>query len=299
MGKIGVFGSSGFVGKSLMQNMKDVFPISIREVGWESKLRDLNVVINLIGKAHDHKGTTTEEEYYDVNVELTKEMFRQFVKSNVLVFLHISSIAAVEEFGSDEGLSENALCNPSSNYGKSKRAAEEWLLNQPLPEGKRLIIIRPPMIHGPGDKGNLSLLFKFVKKGIPYPLMSFQNKRSFLYIGNLFFYIERIIENFEKMESGIYHVADHQSLSTNEVVRIIYDVVGRKGMEIEVPKWFVKSLARVGDVIPIPFNSKRLRKLTSNLIVSSKSIDEVLGIDQLPFSGEEGIRKTIQSLNDC
>src|SRR5690606_37898463 len=103
---------------------------------------------------------------------------------------------------------EDSSCNPISWYGHSKRTAEKWLLEQHLPPGKKLVILRPPMVHGPGDKGNLGLLYKLISKGIPYPLASFDNRRSFISIDNFSFFIEQIITHHEKMDSGIYHIAD-------------------------------------------------------------------------------------------
>src|ERR1700733_11450963 len=76
------------------------------------------------------------------------------------------------------------------------------------------------MIHGPGNKGNLNLLYKFVKKGIPYPLAGFNNKRSFLSVENLCFVINELINN-DCIESGIYNVSDDEALSTNQVVSIL------------------------------------------------------------------------------
>src|SRR5690606_3854836 len=143
-----ILGSTGFIGKNLVTYLSSNFTInclSLRNSAWEKNIDNSNVFINLIGKAHDHKGKATKDEYYYVNVKLLKNIFEEFIKSSASLFIHISSLAAVEEFESTRPLDEKAFCNPISWYGKSKREAEEWLLNQKLPEGKKLIIIRPPM----------------------------------------------------------------------------------------------------------------------------------------------------------
>ena len=98
--------------------------------------------------------------------------------------------------------------------------AEEYIQSQHLPEGKSYYILRPCMIHGTGNKGNLNLLYKFVKKGIPYPLAVFDNQRWFLSVENLCFIISEIIDR-DNIPGGIYHIADDETLSTNEVVSIL------------------------------------------------------------------------------
>src|SRR5690606_13707847 len=127
--------------------------------------------------------------FYDLNYELPRKLFSLFLKSKARIFIHISSIAAIEEVESKEFLIEGSRSNSISWYGKSKRKAEDWLLEQKLPVEKKIIILRPPMIHGPDDKGNLQLLYKIISKGIPYPLASFENKRSFLSIENFNYFI--------------------------------------------------------------------------------------------------------------
>ena len=104
-------------------------------------------------------------------------------------------------------LDESVIPSPVTAYGKSKLAAEKYLLSQKPSKGKRVYILRPCMIHGPGNKGNLNLLYNFVKKGIPYPFGSFENKRSFVSIDNLCFVIKELIEN-KNITSGVYNISD-------------------------------------------------------------------------------------------
>src|SRR5690606_34965976 len=132
--------------------------------------------------------TADDEIYFKINRDLTIQLFNEFLKSSSKDFFYFSSVKAATD--SVEGyLDEDFVAYPVTPYGKSKLAAEEHLLNQKLPEGKRVFIIRPCMIHGPGNRGNLNLLYKIVKKGIPWPLAAFENQRSFLSIDNLNFLI--------------------------------------------------------------------------------------------------------------
>jgi len=146
---------------------------------------------------------------------------------------------------------EDHKANPQSFYGKSKRVAEEWLLEQNLPSSKKIIILRPPMVHGPSDKGNLGLLYKLISKGIPYPLASFNNQRSFISIDNFSFFVKEIIEKQDLLQSGIFHISDDEAISTNQIIEIIKKVENRKVMNLSIPKSIVKGLAKVGDVLPI------------------------------------------------
>ncbi|MBD1429760.1 NAD-dependent epimerase/dehydratase family protein [Sphingobacterium litopenaei] len=295
--KILILGSSGFIGKSLIKDLPDSIGVSLRSNNWNERFKCADVIINLVGKAHDHKGMATQEDYYYANVALLKNIFEEYIKSKASLFIHISSLAAVEEYESIHPLDENAICYPISLYGISKRVAEEWLLNQALPEGKKLIIVRPPMVHGPGDKGNLGLLYSLISKGIPYPLASFTNSRSFISIGNFNFFIKQIIEKKEMLLSGIYHVADDESISTNDIITVIKTVTEKKVPNVSLPKFLINGLAKMGDFLPIPLNTKRLKKMTSSLLVSNKKIKNALGIQKLPFTAKEGLEITIKSFN--
>lgn len=292
---IGIIGGSGFIGANLLSFLESAKEVSLRDAGWRNSIIDKNILINLIGKAHDHKGTATEQDYYVVNVDFTKEIFNAFKASSASLLIHVSSLAAIEEYEAVEPLKETGKCKPVSWYGKSKRAAEEWLLKQDLPEGKKLIILRPPMIHGSGDKGSLGLLFRVISKGIPYPLSSFKNERSFIAMDNFQFFVEEIIKGKEKLSSGIYHIADDEAVSTTEIIDIIKSVTGKKVPDIAVPKFLIKGIARIGDYIPIYLNNKRLKKMTGTLLVSNAKIKAALGIEKLPVTARNGLYKTIQS----
>ena len=290
-----ILGSSGFIGQNLIKRNPNSEGVSLRDGNWKNQISDAEVIINLVGKAHDHKGTATEQDFHYANVDLAKEIFNEFLKSNAKLLIQISSIAAQEEFESSKPLKEENQCHPFSSYGKTKREAEEWLLQQNLPEKKKLIILRPPMVHGEGDKGNLGLLYKLISKGIPYPLASFDNKRSFISIDNFSYFINQIIENKELLENGIYHISDDEAVSTKEIIEIIKKVENNNTLNLSLPKVLVKFLAKIGDIIPLPLNTKRLKKMTGNLEVSNQKIKNALGITQLPISAKKGIEITIKS----
>lgn len=290
-----LFGASGFLGENLLKSIPSMQTISIRDIGWENKIPNCSVMINLIGKAHDHGMIAKEQDFYEANYEAVMDIYSVFIKSNACLLIHISSIAAVEELESKEALNELHECNPISWYGKSKRAAEEFLLGQEVIKNKKIIILRPCMVHGEGDKGNLTLLYKLISLKIPYPLSSFSNNRSFISIDNFIFYMKEIIQKSNILENGIYHISDNETISTSRIIEIIKEVLQKNIPDISVPKFIIRQLARIGDFTPFPLNTNRLKKMTSDLVVSNQKINTALNIRKLPFTAEEGLTKTIKS----
>ncbi len=294
--KVAITGVSGFVGKNLFNylsnNSWEVASILLRNRDWKKSI-DGDVVIHLAGKAHDTKNSSDASEYFKINTDLTKELFDVFLETEVRDFIYFSSVKAVAD-DVLEVLFEDVKPDPQTPYGQSKLLAEDYILSREIPEGKRVFIIRPCMIHGPGNKGNLNLLYNVVKKGIPYPLKAFHNERSFLGIDNLNFMIGEILRNKE-VPSGVYNFADDEVLSTNELVRIISSVLEKKFFSIAIPKVIINGVAVVGDLIKLPLNSENVQKLTENYRVSNEKIKEAIGIDKLPYSAEESLQKTIKS----
>jgi len=188
---------------------------------------------------------------------------------------------------------------PVGPYGESKIRAEEYILNKLSAVSdqllaKRVYILRPCMIHGPGNKGNLNLLYSVVKRGIPWPLGAFDNRRSFCSIDTVSFVVEQLIVR-DDIPSGIYQVCDDEPLSTNELIRLISESVGKKSHIWKLPKGFMGAAASLGGALKLPLNKERLRKLTENYVVSNEKIKRALGIEKMPVSAKEGMRKTLDS----
>ncbi len=298
--KIAITGASGFVGKNLSTYLTEsgynVFPISREGNSFNTTALHQNnffAVIHLAGKAHDLKNVSNPGEYYKDNTELTKQIFDYFISSSAEVFIFMSSVKAAADEVHDL-LTEDVAPDPKTHYGKSKRLAEEYIL-QNLPESKRVYILRPCMIHGPGNKGNLNLLFKLVSKGIPWPLGAFENKRSFCSIGNLCFVVKELLHN-KNIPSGIYNVADDEPLSTNTLISLISRSVNKRERIWNLPKALVTSMAKVGDVLRLPLNSERLQKLTESYVVSNAKLKAAIG-KPLPISAREGLAHTIQTFS--
>jgi len=302
-------GSSGFVGSNLYDLFHQDFELYGMDIStngrfpqerifsWDNldRLPEVDVIIHLAGKAHDTSDTTEEKEYFDVNLGLTKKIFDHFQKSSATRFVFFSSVKAVADSVDGDVLTEEVVPDPKTAYGKSKLAAEEYILSKTVPGNKSVYILRPCMIHGQGNKGNLNLLYKVVEKGIPWPLGAFENQRSFASIGNVSYVVRSLAE--KPIPSGIYQIADDEPLSTNELVKLIAESLGKRPGLWNLPKGMVTFLAKTGDVLRLPLNSERLRKLTESYVVSNEKIKSVLKIDKMPVSATDGIMETLRSFS--
>lgn len=294
-----ITGASGFIGQNLLSYLlsegMEVSSLSLRSQDWALQMpQDYHAVVHLAGKAHDTSNTSAPQEYFTVNTELTRQLFDHFLQCNTARdFIYFSSVKAVADIVNGI-LTETTHPAPTTPYGQSKRQAEQYLMDCTLPEGKRLFILRPCMVHGPGNKGNLNLLYKMVSRGIPWPLAAFENRRSFFSITNLQFIIQKILKS-PKIIGGIYHLADDEALSTNELIELIGEVRGKKARLWNVSVLLMESIAQIGDRFRLPLNTERLKKLTENYMVDNTKIKQAIGIKKLPVSAREGLIATLRS----
>jgi nucleoside-diphosphate-sugar epimerase len=294
--KIAISGSSGFLGVNLIEHLKGIISIFAlkRDEIIVDNLVGVQAVINLAGFAHDLQVAADPSYYYQVNTDYSNRLFDDFLASDANVFITISSVKAVAD-ATLEMLTEDSSPNPQSHYGKSKLMAEYYIQTKRIPAGKRVYILRPCMIHGPGNKGNLNLLYKIAKWELPWPLASFENKRSFCSVENICFVIRELLSR-EDIPSGIYHIADDEPLSTNQVIQILGESLGKQPMFWKVPQSIIRVIARLGDFTRLPLNSERLSKLTESYVVSNKKIIDAMG-KSLPVSAQDGLKFTFQSFN--
>ena len=293
MKSIFITGSTGFVGLNLINYFASSFEFVKYNLDTSLQINQ-DFVIHLAGKSHDLKNISTPDEYYKVNTELTKKVFDAFILSEARVFITLSSVKAVADC-LEEALTEYHIPDPITHYGKSKLFAEQYILSKKVPNNKRVYILRPCMIHGPGNKGNLNLLYNLVSKGIPWPLGAYNNKRSFCSVDNLLFIINQLIYR-EDIASGVYNIADDIPLSTNEIITLIAKSKNRSARIWDISKKVVKSIAKIGDYFRLPLNSERLDKLTQNYTVSNHKLIKAIGME-LPVNSRDGMIKTINSFN--
>ncbi|HQK40549.1 MAG TPA: NAD-dependent epimerase/dehydratase family protein, partial [Flavobacterium alvei] len=215
-----------------------------------------------------------------------------FLLSDASIFIFMSTVKAVAD-EAEEILTEECIPNPKTHYGIAKLQAEQYILSKKLPESKRVYILRPSMVHGQGNKGNLNLLYQLVSKGLPWPLGNYKNQRSFLSIHNLCFVIKELLDNRD-IPSGVYQVADDQALSTNELIQLIGISLDKKSKIWDIPSFWIKGIAQIGDLLNLPLNSERLQKLTQNYVVSNDKITKAMA-KKLPVSSKQGLLSTLKS----
>ena len=306
-----ITGINGFVGSNFTEKWKEhhiLYGLDITQnpkdgviaiYNWEqlTEIPETDAIVHLAGKAHDTKNESEAAEYFAVNTGLTQKIFDYFLETSAQKFIFFSSVKAAAESVPGEYLTENVMPTPKGPYGESKIKAEEYLLSklsQAEKLQKKVYIVRPCMIHGPGNKGNLNLLYQVVSKGIPWPLGAFDNKRSFCSIDNIAFVVEQLIVR-DDIPSGIYQVCDDEALSTNELIGLINESLGKKTLIWKLPKAIMTAAASVCGALHLPLDKERLRKLTENYVVSNRKIKSALSIEKMPISAREGIRKTLES----
>ena len=314
-----ITGIHGFIGSNFIRALRDkhtlygldiIFPcrdgvsqtFSWRDIEPTSfpfqTLPQFDAIIHLAGKAHDTKKQSAAQSYFDINTGLTQKIFDFFLESSAKKFIFFSSVKAAADSVVGDMLTEGVIPAPVGSYGESKIKAEEYIkehLEYSTTE-KQVYILRPCMIHGPGNKGNLNLLYNVVKKGIPWPLGDFENRRSFTSIDNLCCVIEGLL--IKDVPTGIYHMGDDEALSTNELIAIMCEAMEKQPRIWKMNKRFMEACAGLGTLLHLPLNTERLRKLTENYVVSNAKIKAALGIDKLPVTAKEGLMKTIRSFEE-
>lgn len=313
--KILITGVHGFVGSNLVAALSKEHTIYGLDIinptkkgirytfSWDyldkdGGIPDVDAIIHLAGKAHDTKNQAAADVYFKVNRDLTIKIFDYFCgHQNIKKFLFFSTVkAAVDKV--DGVLTEDVVPSPVGPYGESKMAAEKYIINnmKMRPEefsNRGVYIIRPCMIHGPGNKGNLNLLYNVVKKGIPWPLGAFENRRTFTSVENICFAVNGVLT--KDVPSGIYNMGDDEALSTNELIEEICKSLGKKSHIWKLPKGIMYGIAKVGGFLHLPLDSERLRKLTENYISSNEKIKAALGIEKMPVDAKEGLKVTLES----
>lgn len=314
--KILITGIHGFVGSNLVNALKKehtlygvdiVAPVKEgveKTFSWkdvdDNAIPPMDAIIHLAGKAHDTKNRAAAQVYFDVNTGLTQKIYDYFLKSEAKRFIFFSSVKAAADKVPGDVLTEEVVPAPKGPYGESKIKAEEYILkNEALrtkneeSASKRVFILRPCMIHGPGNKGNLNLLYGVVSKGIPWPLGAFENRRTFTSIDNLCFVVEGLLT--KDVQSGIYHMADDEALSTNELIEVMCEAMGKKAHIWKINRSLMEGVASIGTTLHLPLNEERLGKLTENYVASNAKIKKALGIERMPVRAKDGLEKTILS----
>lgn len=259
-------------------------------------LQGVTAVVHLAGRAHVPDRTSAAREEFDrVNVIGVQVVAEEAVRAGVLRLVGISSIAAVAH-ASATPLTENAIPHPQSAYGRSKLAGEAALKAATAGTRTAFIVLRPPLVYGPGMRGNPLRLFELVRRGLPLPIGGHTNRRSVLYVGNLAAAILRVLEH-DQAANQIFHVADDAVLSTAEFANQVGEALGRPARLLRLPAPFLRGLGWIGDaagrVLPelLPISSAQIDGLLESLEMDTSRLRERCGFVP-PFSLSTAIKVT-------
>jgi nucleoside-diphosphate-sugar epimerase len=321
-----VTGATGFIGCHLLPVLhqqgwqttaavRDDFrqplsiPIKTIKVGeiddmtdWQEALLGIDTVIHLAGRAHILHETISNPEaaFIKVNTKGTINLVKQSLKAGVKHFIFVSSIHAMAA-ESDNILNENSPCHPDSPYGRSKLQAEQALINLAKDSNMTWTIIRPTLVYGPGNPGNMDRLMKLIKRGLPLPFGAIKNRRSFVFVGNLVAAIITCLDH-PNAANQIFLISDNQAVSTPQLIRLIAQQIQQPCQLLPVPTTLLRFLGYLGDTIEsitgknLPFNSYNIDRLLGSLAVDSSYIQKTLDW-QPPFTLEQGLAQTIQPKN--
>lgn len=280
--KILLTGAGGFVGQRFLEYNKGKFEIetlSLQNDQWQQRsFTGIDVVVHLAGKAHQMT-QIDDRIYFEVNTELTKKLYRKAVAENVPHFIYISSTKVYGDHPVGV-LNETSPPHPDDAYGKSKLEAETFLLEQK--DNCRVAIIRPPLVYGPGVKGNMIKMLRLSAKKWPLPFKGMNNRRSMVFVDNLIGLINTVAQ---KKATGVFVAGDAAPVSTTQLVELM-----RKAMNREPGLFRLPGIGRAF--------IKKLKPGLYTRLFGSYEVSPAAGFKQLdfvpPYSTEYGINETVQ-----
>ena len=253
---------------------------------WKAALQKTDVVVHLAARTHVMREVAANplEAYREINVEVTRRLIEGCQAAGVERVIYLSSIKAVGE-GQAEPYHESSPCQPADHYGSSKREAEQLVFRAALDHGLDFVVLRPPLVYGPGVGGNFRRIVGAVRRGIPLPLESVNNQRSMVYVENLASAVAACIEH-PRARQSVFHVADNETVSTPEFIRLIAQAGQVPCRLLPCPVGILRLLGRVTR------QRGTVDRLVDSLTVSNEQIRKRLGWSP-PFSVEQGIQITI------
>ncbi|HQT31348.1 MAG: NAD-dependent dehydratase [Hydrogenophilales bacterium 17-64-65] len=253
---------------------------------WAEALTGCDAVVHLAARVHVMDDTAQDPLalYQATNTDATLNLARQAAQTGVKRFVYVSSIKVNGE-GRDTPYRETDAAAPEGAYAISKWEAEQGLQRIAADTGLEVVILRPPLVYGPGVKANFQQLLRMVERGWPLPLGAIRNRRSFLYLGNFVDAIRLCIEH-PAAAGQTFLLDDGQAVSTPELIRALSHAMGRPARLLAVP---VKVLELAGTLL-----GKRaaVARLTGSLYVDSSAIRTRLGWTP-PNTLQQGLAATV------
>lgn len=306
-----VTGASGFVGGQLMMRLADQPSfavwgavragsendhsgfVSVGEINgdtdWSEALLGQRVIVHTAARAHimDDKVADPLTEFRKVNVAGTLNLARQAASAGVERFVFLSSIKVNgEQTRPGQRFNPDDQPAPEDHYGMSKWEAELGLRKVAEESGMEVVIIRPPLVYGPGVKGNFASMQRLVAKGLPLPLGAIHNKRSLVALDNLIDLIITCVDH-PAAANQVFLVSDGEDLSTSELLRRVGSAMGRPARLLPVPS----ALMYLGATI---LGKKAIaQRLLGSLQVDISKARDLLDWDP-PISVDEGLRRCLK-----
>jgi nucleoside-diphosphate-sugar epimerase len=311
MSKIMITGANGFVGRALCKRLRQNgehmltgttrnanlgagpervpmyhIPEISPDTDWSQAVSRADVVIHLAARVHVMKERAGDPlaEFRRINAAGTKTLATQAAAAGVKRFIFISTVKVAGENSPKGGFSENDLAKPEDAYGQSKWEAEQALNEIAQTTDMEVVILRPPLVYGPGVKGNFISLFNAIQKGRRLPLGTIQNSRSLLYVENLADVIAIAVEH-TNAGNKTFFVSDTEAVSTPTLVKKIAGALDTAPRLINFPLGLLK-FAGV-----LTGKSAAIRRLTGSLTVETSHLKTTLGW-QPPYSIDQGLKET-------
>jgi nucleoside-diphosphate-sugar epimerase len=285
--------SDPFINSKILHD--DIYSGSFEDLIQNQKVFDgVDTVIHCAARVHNMQQTSNDEldSYRAINRDLTTEFAKNSLENGVKTFVFISTVKVMGDFDrTDKILTEEDESKPTDSYGISKYEAEIELKQLFANQTKtRCVILRLPMVYGPGNKGNMLFLLKAASKAICLPLKTVKGKRSLVYVGNVCAAIIKIIHGDNDNVSSIetFFITDGMDYTSGELYNVIYrEMKGKEGV-FTIPLSLLK--------IPACFNGKA-RKILSRLLDDYRFSSEKLQKEYKwvpPYSIKEGIAETVK-----
>lgn len=292
-----ITGASGFIGRAVCARAaredwtakaalrkcrdlsSDVESVIVGEVNgatdWGQALHDIDVVVHLAARAHvlREKAANPLAEFRRVNTEGTLNLARQAVTANVRRLVYVSSIGVNGNQTTEGPFTELAEPKPHDLYAVSKFEAEQGLMAIAGETGMEVVIIRPPLVYGPGVKGNFARLARWVQKGVPLPFGALRNRRSLLALDNLVSFIALCADPAKSPQAAneVFLVSDGEEVSTAELIRRMARAYGTKAHLIPVPPAWMRFGARLLG------KTAAADRLLGSLVIDSSKARALLG----------------------
>jgi nucleoside-diphosphate-sugar epimerase len=298
-----VTGGSGFAGRHLLAELRrsgipfrtasrraaSADDVVVGDIGpstdWSAALEDVDAVVHLA--AHVHRLNPTAEDaarFRDVNALGTRRLAEEAAKAGVRRLIYLSTIKVLGEETTTAPFDDSTAPAPADPYAESKLAGEDFVRAAAAASGMEFVVLRPPLIYGPGVGANFLRLVRAVERRLPLPLGAIDNRRSLLFSGNLAAALRQAIGE-PGVANGTFVIADEPSLSTRELIRRIGGALGRRPLLLPVPPFALKTLGRVTG------KEREIARLTGNLEVDASGSRRA-GITS-PYTTDEGLAATV------